>query len=303
MPIHTSTHAEQRRGRALEEERPAQHDPKATQRLRLNESPDFDASPDPNATLQVRLADQAGPAEQAPSADALSTQPIRRDPDAAPAPRTAPRGASWRQWAARHKRTLILSAVLVGIAVLAISGLALKNAQDVQRAVIGLGGPQMRAALLAQADLSGQNLQWADLRQADLRQANLAGADLLGANLSGANLDGANLEGANLRGTDLSGARLGQTALRGADLHWAVLRNAQLGKADLSQTDLQGADLENASLLGANLEGANLKNAHMLGTMMPDGSAWTPRTDVRRFTDPSHPDFWRPGDAQSLAHR
>jgi hypothetical protein len=265
------------------------HDPKATQRLRLADVSSLASIPDPRldpkATQKIRLA------------DAVAAQPTRRAPDGAvERPRL-------RAWAARHKRALILVGVLVGIAALAISGLALRSFQGVEQAAIGIGGPQMRAARLAQADLSGQDLKWANLSQADLRQANLSGADLLGADLSGADLGLADLSGTVLRGADLSGARLEGALLNAADLHWAVMRNANLGLADLRKADLQGADLENASLEGADLEGANLKNAHTMGTILPDGTVWTPRTNLRRFTDPSYPDFWRPGDPQSLAHR
>ena len=56
----------------------------------------------------------------------------------------------------------------------------------------------IKAAIKAQADLSGANLSGADLSGADLYGANLYGANLSGADLSGANLSGANLYGANL---------------------------------------------------------------------------------------------------------
>ena len=26
--------------------------------------------------------------------------------------------------------------------------------------------------------------------------------------------------------------------------------------------------------------------------LLPDGSQWTPETDMARFTDPEHPDYW-----------
>lgn len=66
-------------------------------------------------------------------------------------------------------------------------------------------------------------------------------------------------------------------------------------------------------MLGAHLKGAVLlahpalsivvvsegKSEKFLGdivfdeaTILPDGTKWTPRTDMRRFTDPNHPKFW-----------
>ena len=28
--------------------------------------------------------------------------------------------------------------------------------------------------------------------------------------------------------------------------------------------------------------------------ILPDGTHWTPETDMSRYTDHSHPDFWQP---------
>jgi len=299
----------------MSQSKTARNDPKATQKLRLQDVPELASlsasHPDPKATQVIRLAD--APADRSP-APAASVPPA---PERASA-RFSLRAwmARWlsvfsdrlsslllRPWIARHKRVLILAAVLVGVAVLVISGVTIKNAQGVQRAAVGSGGLQMRAASLSQTDLSGQDLKWADLSEADLRQANLSGADLLGADLSNADLGEANLESAVLRGADLSGAKAGKAVLAQADLHWAVLRNTDLSEADLRGADLQGADLENANLDGANLEGADMRKVHIAGAVLPDGSVWSPNINLRRFTDPSHPDFWRPGDPQSLASR
>ena len=281
-------------------------DPKATQRIRLADAlepvfrPETDV--DPKATRQLPDVPSipVTPQVQGPpstlrqsSGDSRETQEIRL-------PKARP---PVRRWLARHKRSAILVGALAAIAILAISLAATQSARGVQRAAVGSIGQQMRAASLAQADLSGQDLKWADLSQADLRQANLSNADMMGADLTGAELGKANLEAAILRGADLSGAKLQGAVFLQADLHWALLRNADLSGADLRQANLQGADLENATLEGANLEGANLKSVHLYGTILPDGARWTPRINLRRFTDSSHPDFWRSEDAQSLALR
>ena len=64
------------------------------------------------------------------------------------------------------------------------------------------------------------------------------------------------------------------------------------------------ANLWSANLKGANLQQANLKNARLdEDTVLPDSKAtlnngylskWTPDTDMSRFTNPEHPDFWQP---------
>jgi uncharacterized protein YjbI with pentapeptide repeats len=55
---------------------------------------------------------------------------------------------------------------------------------------------------------------------------------------------------------------------------------------DLTDTDLSLSNLEGAFLTDAYLENADLGEA-----ILPDGSKWTPETDMGRFTDGSHPNF------------
>ena len=144
-----------------------------------------------------------------------------------------------------------------------------------------------------------------DLVGANLADAQLIGADLLGANLQGADLHGAqliqaNLYHANLQGADLIGANLQEAHLYGASLQGANLRAAHLQEADLRGANLQGANLywthlQEASLYGANLQEANLIEAIFAANIiLPDVTFWTPDTDMARFTDPAHPDFWDP---------
>jgi hypothetical protein len=119
------------------------------------------------------------------------------------------------------------------------------------------------------------------LRQAWLQGAQLPGVDLIGADLQGAFLASANLQ---------------EAFLEGANLQWAILVRANLQGAALSDAKLQKASLARANLQGASLLGANLQDAEFNGgTTLPDGTNWTPDTDMTRFTDPDHPDFWRPG--------
>ena len=64
-------------------------------------------------------------------------------------------------------------------------------------------------------------------------------------------------------------------------------------RADLASADLFGADL-----MYANLTGADFAE----DTRLPDGTHWTPDTDITRFTDPDHPRFWRSDDPESPAY-
>lgn len=166
------------------------------------------------------------------------------------------------------------------------------------------------ASLLKGAYLWHANLQDADLTDANLQKAYLSFGNLEGAYLLRTNLEEAQLVGANLQKAYLSGANLKAAILQGADLHEAYLEGTNLRKANLSSTRLQGAhlayaNLEEAFLATAELQGANLAFANLkevkLGqtkfdgnTVLPDGSPWTPETDMERFADPQHPNFWQP---------
>jgi hypothetical protein len=73
---------------------------------------------------------------------------------------------------------------------------------------------------------------------------------------------------------------------------------SNLQGADLTLTNLQGADLRRTNLQGADLEVAQFDE----NTILPDMTKWTPDTDMKRFTDPKHPQFWRSDDPKSPAY-
>lgn len=158
---------------------------------------------------------------------------------------------------------------------------------------------------LTDGSLKRANLMGANLKGADLTCADLEGA----ADLEEANLWKADLEGANLWKANLEWAILREADLAGADLTYANLKLASLGDAKLQGADLRGANLEWANLAGADLEGAYLQAADLWNTrfdettILPNGSKWTPDTDMARFTDADHPDFWRPDGDWSSSHR
>jgi uncharacterized protein YjbI with pentapeptide repeats len=159
---------------------------------------------------------------------------------------------------------------------------------------------------LENANFEGSILWNADLRGAKMNNINLQGADLSNAYLRFVNLTNANLQGANLSSSKFEGAFLLGTNLQGADL---------------SAANLEGVLLSQANLKGANLLLTNLKDAELLQleydemTVLPDANYiisdnhnvlrdehgkfmydkyWSPETDMTRYTDPEHPDFWQP---------
>lgn len=163
---------------------------------------------------------------------------------------------------------------------------------------------------LTGADLSAANLQGAALSSANLQGAILSGANLQRAYLIKTNLQGTilywtKLQKAALPGANLQGANLGWANLQGADLHEANLQGASLSYANLQGAILLGVKLQDADLMEANLQGVDLTKADLQGTYLgmaefskdttlPDSTKWTPDTDMARFTDPTHPDFWQP---------
>src|SRR5690349_5497142 len=83
------------------------------------------------------------------------------------------------------------------------------------------------------------------------------------------------------------------------------LENANLKYAQLQDVSLEGANLRGANLYKGFPEGARFVPATGAANppILPDGTSWTPNTDMRRFTDPAHPIFWRSDDPNSPAYR
>jgi hypothetical protein len=120
-----------------------------------------------------------------------------------------------------------------------------------------------------------------------------SGVSLMWANLEGVKLWLAHLENAMLWGVNLKDASLWAADLQGTSLWYANLQNA----------DLRATLLEGASLFEVNLQGADLEEAQFgPDTILPDNTPWTPSTDLTRFTDPNHPNFWRSINPQSPAY-
>lgn len=117
-------------------------------------------------------------------------------------------------------------------------------------------------------------------------------------------LKGANLQFANLQGADFQFANLQRTDLSYANLQKADFTQADLRGANLVMANLRGATLLHTNLAGANLTMANLREVGREQdyfvpirfdsmTILPDGTKWTQETDIRRFVDPEHPNFWK----------
>lgn len=162
-----------------------------------------------------------------------------------------------------------------------------------------LQGADLSSANLQKAELTGVNLKNAGLVLTDFQEAILRVAKLQQAELIEANLQKAFLADANLREVNLTNANLRGAWLMGSNLLKAKMFNVDLQDADLREANLQGVWLMGSNLVKANLRDANLQDA-MLGsnefsseTILPNGEYWTSDSDMKRFTDQKHPNFWR----------
>ena len=184
--------------------------------------------------------------------------------------------------------------------------------------------PAVGQATAALAWLRRDNwIQSDSFKNADLQNVNWSNAYLGELNFEKTNLRGANLQNvtnensdddednrwrsttfnhANLQLTKLQDAKLALASFRQADLYasdlsGAYLRDVDLRFANLRRARLHGTVLTNANLSGANLFLASIENnkwTYLDGTreaILPDGTTWTPDTDMEKFSNPEHPDF------------
>lgn len=131
------------------------------------------------------------------------------------------------------------------------------------------------------------------LMDGSLREIWLELANLEDAHLPLADLSEVTFQNVNLRRANLAGAKLYISELDDVNFQNAYLFNAKLQLATLKGTNFQGAELTRANFGDAEFDER---------TTLPDGNKWTPETDMRMFTDPTHPDFWRSDDPSSPAY-
>ena len=136
----------------------------------------------------------------------------------------------------------------------------------------------------------------------------LSDGTLRGINLQGADLTEVEFTCADLQGANFSVASLAHASLMCADLRGAIFSNGTLYGAACNKANFEGANLFQANAQATGFYQANFKNADLTRvifdttTFLPDGTHWTPGTDMTRFTDPNHINFWRSDDPCSPAY-
>lgn len=194
--------------------------------------------------------------------------------------------------------------------------LAYANLEETILESANLEGANLKGTNLYRANLSYTNLKRADFLSAYLVETDLSYADLEGGHLNHTNLEDANLEGTNLEkawfyNANLSRTRFNKTNLKLAHLAYANLEDVSLFGVNLEKANLSYAIFNDVFLFLVNLKDANLLHAKLENTIfydksiknrkhwsitLPDGTQWTDNTDMTRFTDPNHPDFWQPNN-------
>jgi uncharacterized protein YjbI with pentapeptide repeats len=176
-----------------------------------------------------------------------------------------------------------------------------------------LAGAQLQNAKLMDANFEDAHMENTYLYQAKLQGANFTGtflklADLSETDLRGANLRRTTMQEAFLRKTNLQETVISEVSFQQADLAEADMCRATLVNINFTRVILWEAKLENAKFINTILEGADLEKANLCGTnaheennfkcdentILPDGNKWTSATEMKRYTNPEHPDFWEP---------
>lgn len=166
--------------------------------------------------------------------------------------------------------------------------------------------------------LTDDTLEGADLHRANWEYAYVGGLNMTNANLNGAKLtaisnqitdqwgtreerpvifNGAWLLYSHLHEAVLIGANFSGTRMKKAHLNRAVLINSNFAGSDLREADLSEAKLQGVNFAGANLREAWLDAAIWMNdsgknpAILPDGVPWTPATDLRKYSNPLHPEY------------
>lgn|GEM_PF-2604064 len=105
---------------------------------------------------------------------------------------------------------------------------------------------------------------------------------------------------------DFSDAYIIQCSLVG--INWS---RANIKNGSITESNLTNAILNQANLSGVNLQNTGLRHASLIGTTFTEGTQlpdsteenpifWTHDTDMTKYTDPNHPNFWEPDYSKTL---
>ncbi len=203
---------------------------------------------------------------------------------------------SWRQFVTEYYANISSELGSVAVTVLIIDYLndRRQKQEEKLRLIRQMGSTEHGLAMTAVEELKAMGAT----KDGSLASINLEGARLTGVRLGRAKLRNSRMDFADFSGGHLYFADLGGADMSGCDLRGTVLTGANLNSTDLVAAKLQGALMSEADMAHCKLDKALFDET----TQLPDKSNWSPTTDMRRFTDPKHPNFWRSEMPESPAY-
>ena len=203
---------------------------------------------------------------------------------------------NWEQFVSEYYANISSELFSVALTVLIIDYLndRRQKAEEKQRLIRQMGSTEHGLAMAAVEELKAMGAT---------KDGSLVSVNLEGAHLTGVRLGRANLRNSRMDFADFSSGHLYFADLFGADMSGSDLRGTVLTGANLHHTDLVAAKLQGALMSEADMTYCKLDNAVFdETTQLPDKSNWSPTTDMGRFTNPKHPNFWRSEMPESPAY-
>lgn len=168
----------------------------------------------------------------------------------------------------------------IAITVLIIDTLNKKRSEDERKRelILQMGSPSNDFAIEAVRLLDHHNwVKDGSLRKQFFTYANLENVILLAADFSHSTIIESTFKNAELEDTTFHGCRF----------EYCNFENIEFAHINMSDSELIGCFFRNANM--SNIHPLNWKN-----TILPDGTIWTPDTDMEKFTNPEHPNFYVP---------
>lgn len=156
------------------------------------------------------------------------------------------------------------------------------------------------AKLSVSNDFSGSDIYDTSFARAILENVRFYNLDNgIGAVLRHVVFNGATLKQCDFTNTTLqhncfANSKLESCNFTNASISQAVFHNARLNECNFDGTILEDVDFSGAYLIHCKFPNLTPLTMMFGKLTLPDGTLWDDSTDMTRFTDPSHPEFWEP---------
>ena len=154
-----------------------------------------------------------------------------------------------------------------------------------------------------QVDFSGSMILNTSMEGAKVRYTKFDNSTLWLANLNKAIIIDSSFNNANLRTTTMKYASFHTSSFRAARFDGANMNSTSFQSCNFGGVDFTNADLKDAQFLDCVFDDKTILPdsgvlPHHYGYSEESGFSsikyWTPETDMTRYTNPEHPDFWQP---------